>query len=61
LFFFIGINTFYSQSNVDNLTEGQKAEIKKNLEEYAAVLDLSEAHIPRDYQEVCKTNDSCKR
>jgi len=51
--FFTGINTFYSQSNVDNLTEGQKAEIKKNLEEYAAVLDLSEDQEPK-FQEITK-------
>ena len=40
--FFIGINTSYAQSKADNLTEQQKEEIQKNLEEYAAALDLSE-------------------
>ena len=40
--FFIGINSSYAQSKADNLTEEQKEEIKKNLEEHAAALNLSE-------------------
>ena len=39
---FIGINSSYAQFKADNLTEEQKEEIKKNLEEHAAALDLSE-------------------
>jgi len=40
--FIIGINSSYAQSKADNLTEEQKEEIKKNLEEHAAALNLSE-------------------
>ena len=38
----IGTNTTFAQTRVTNITEEQKEEIKKNLEEYAAALDLSE-------------------
>lgn len=51
--FFIGINTSYSQSKADNLTEQQKEEIQKNLEEYAAALDLSEDQRPK-FEEITK-------
>ena len=45
--FFIGINTSYAQSKADNLTEEQKDDIKKNIEEYAAALNLSEDQKPK--------------
>ena len=45
--FFIGINTSFAQSKADSLTDEQKEEIKKNLEEYAAALDLSEDQKPK--------------
>ncbi len=52
-FFFIGINTAYSQSKADNITEEQKEEIKKNIEEYATALDLSEDQRPK-FEEITK-------
>ena len=45
--FLIGINTSYAQSKADNLTDEQKEEVKKNLEEYAAALNLSEDQKPK--------------
>jgi len=45
--FFIGINTSYAQSKADNLADEQKEEIKKNLEEFAAALDLSDDQRPK--------------
>ena len=45
--FLIGINTSYAQSKTDNLTDEQKEKVKKNLEEYAAALNLSEDQKPK--------------
>ena len=45
--FLIGTNTTFAQSGGANLTEEQKEEIKKNVEEYAAALDLSEDQRPK--------------
>lgn len=45
--FLIGINTSYAQSKADSLTDEQKEEIKKNLEEYSAALNLSEDQRPK--------------
>lgn len=45
LFFAIiltGTNTTFAQSKANNLTEEQKEEIKRNIEEYAVALNLSE-------------------
>jgi len=51
--FLIGINTNCAQSRATNLTEEQKEEIKKNLEEYAAALHLSEEQKPQ-FEEITK-------
>jgi len=51
--FLIGINTNCAQSRATNLTEEQKEEIKKNLEEYAAALHLSEEQKPK-FEEITK-------
>jgi len=40
--FLIGINTTIAQTKATNLSEKQKEEIKRNLEEYAATLSLSD-------------------
>jgi len=40
--FLIGINTTIAQTKANNLSEEQKEEIKRNLEEYAATLSLSD-------------------
>ena len=45
--FLIGTNTTFAQSRGANLTEEQKEEVKKSLEEYAAVLHLSEEQKPK--------------
>ena len=37
----IGTNTTFAQTRVTNITEEQKEEIKKNIEEYAVALSLS--------------------
>ena len=37
----IGTNTTFAQTRVTNITEEQKEEIKKNIEEYAVALNLS--------------------
>jgi len=50
---FIGINSSYAQFKADNLTEEQKEEIKKNLEEHAAALNLSEDQWPK-FEEITK-------
>ena len=49
----IGTNTTFAQSRAANLTEGQKEEIKKNLEEYNVTLHLSEAQKPK-FEEITK-------
>lgn len=49
----IGTNTTFAQSRATNLTEEQKEEIKKNLEEYAAALHLSEEQKPK-FEEITK-------
>ena len=46
-------NTTFAQSRGANLTEQQKEKIKKNLEEYAAVLHLSEEQKPK-FKEITK-------
>ena len=51
--FLIGANTTFAQSRAVNLTEEQKEEIKKNLEEYATALDLSEDQQPK-FEEITK-------
>ena len=51
--FLIGTNTTFAQSRATNFTEKQKEEIKKNLEEYAAALDLSENQRPK-FEEITK-------
>ena len=51
--FLIGTNTTFAQSKAANLTEEQKEEIKKNLDEYAAALHLSEAQKPK-FEEITK-------
>ena len=45
--FLIGTNTTFVQSKAANLSEQQKEEIKKNLEEYSAALHLSKAQKPK--------------
>jgi len=40
--FLFGINTTIAQTKANNLSEEQKEEIKRNLEEYAATLSLSD-------------------
>ena len=45
--FLISTNTTFAQSRVTNLTAEQKDEIKKNLQEYGAALDLSEDQRPQ--------------
>ena len=45
--FLIGTNTTFAQSKETNLTEEQKEEIRKNLKEYAAALNLSEDQLPK--------------
>ena len=45
--FLICTNTSFAQSRAANLTEEQKEEIKKNLEEYSAALNLSEEQKPK--------------
>lgn len=51
--FFISTNTTFAQSKAANLTDEQKEEIKKNLEEYAAALSLSEEQKPK-FEEITK-------
>jgi hypothetical protein len=51
--FLIGTNTIFAQSRAANLTEEQKEEVKNNLEEYAAALDLSEDQRPK-FEEITK-------
>ena len=45
--FFIGINTSFAQSKADSLTDEQKEEIQKNIEEYTAALNLTEDQKPK--------------
>jgi uncharacterized protein YycO len=59
--FLISTNTTFAQSKAANLTEDQKEEIKKNLEEYAAALHLTEAQKPKFEVITKKYDDSCKR
>jgi tRNA U34 5-carboxymethylaminomethyl modifying enzyme MnmG/GidA len=49
----IGTNTTFAQSRTTNLTEEQKEEIKKNIEEYSAALHLSEEQKPK-FEEITK-------
>ncbi len=49
----IGTNTTFAQSRATNLTEAQKEEIKKNIEEYSTALDLSEEQKPK-FEEITK-------
>ena len=49
----IGTNTTFAQSRATNLTEEQTEKIKKNLEEYATALHLSEAQKPK-FEEITK-------
>jgi uncharacterized membrane protein len=51
--FFISANTTFAQSKTANLTYEQKEENKKNLEEYAAALSLSEEQQPK-FEEITK-------
>ena len=51
--FLIGINTTIAQTRANDLTEEQKEEIKKSLEEYASALDLSEGQRPI-FEEITK-------
>ena len=51
--FLIGTNTTFAQSKGANLTEEQKEEVKKNVEEYAAALHLSEVQKPK-FEEITK-------
>jgi len=53
ILFLIGTNTILAQSRAANLTEEQKEEVKNNLEEYAAALDLSEDQRPK-FEEITK-------
>lgn len=45
--FLIGTNTTFAQSKAANLTEEQKEEITKNLEEYATAINLTEEQKPK--------------
>ena len=45
--FLIGTDATFAQSKANNLSEEQKEEIKKNLEEYATALNLSEDQRPK--------------
>ena len=49
----IGTNTTFAQSRAANLTEEQKEEITKNLEEYATALHLSEEQKPK-FEEITR-------
>ena len=49
----IGTNTTFAQSRAANLTVEQKEEIKKNVEAYAAALQLSETQKPK-FEEITK-------
>jgi hypothetical protein len=51
--FLIGTNTTFAQSRANDLSKEQKEEIKKNIEEYASALDLSEDQRPR-FEEITK-------
>ena len=51
--FLIGTNTTFAQSRANDLSEEQKEEIKKNLEEYATALDLTEDQRPK-FAEITK-------
>ena len=51
--FLIGTNTTFAQSKAANLTEEQTEKIKKNLEEYATALHLSEEQKPK-FEEITK-------
>jgi len=46
-FFLIGSSNTFSQSRRANLTAEQKEEIRKNVEAYAAELQLSEVQKPK--------------
>ena len=49
----IGISTTIAQSRANNLSEEQKEEIKRNLEEYATALSLSDDQRPI-FEEITK-------
>ena len=49
----IGTSTSFAQSRATNLTEEQKEEVKKNVEEYAVALHLSEEQKPK-FEEITK-------
>ena len=51
--FLIGISTTIAQTRANNLSEEQKEEIKRNLEEYATALSLSEDQRPK-FEEITK-------
>jgi len=51
--FLIGTNTTFAQSRANDLSKEQKEEIKKNIEEYASALDLSEDQRPK-FEEITK-------
>ena len=51
--FLFSTNTTFAQSRANDLSEEQKEEIKKNLEEYATALDLSEDQRPK-FEEITK-------
>ena len=51
--FFINSNTTFAQSKGANLTDEQKEEIAKNIEEYFAALDLTEEQKPK-FEEITK-------
>ena len=41
-FFLVGLNTSFAQSQASHLTDEQKEELTRSIEEYVAALDLSE-------------------
>ena len=49
----IGTNTTFAQSRATNLTEEQKEEITKNLEEYATAINLTEEQKPK-FEEITR-------
>ena len=51
--FLIATNTTFAQSKAANLTEEQKEEITKNLEEYATAINLTEEQKPK-FEEITK-------
>ncbi len=51
--FFFGANTTFAQSQEVNLTDEQKEQIEKSMEEYLEVLNLSEEQKPQ-FEEITK-------